>query len=107
MQPERITLRNDGRHMLVHWPDGRMDSLDAASLWAECPSSLGRRRRMQTDAPDAPEGIRILAVSPVGLYGVNIAFSDGHDRGIFPWPFLEKLGGSFVRDASGAGREHS
>jgi DUF971 family protein len=55
---------------------------------------------MQTDAPGAPEGIGILAVSPVGLYSVNVAFSNGHDRGVYSWPFLEKLGAKPTRAVS-------
>jgi prepilin-type processing-associated H-X9-DG protein len=30
-------------------------------------------------------------VREVGSYGVNIAFSDGHDRGIYPWSYLAQL----------------
>jgi len=39
-------------------------------------------------------------VSPVGLYSVNVAFSDEHDRGVYPWPFLEKLGAKPTRAVS-------
>jgi len=28
---------------------------------------------------------------PIGDYAVNIAFSDGHNRGIYPWPYLRLL----------------
>jgi DUF971 family protein len=92
MQPESLKVQNSGRDLLVAWPDGRCDRFPAALLWAECPSSRGRQRRMDGAAPTPAGDIRITAVDPVGLYGVNIAFSDGHDRGIYPWPFLARLG---------------
>lgn len=37
--------------------------------------------------------IAIAAIHPVAAYALNIAFSDGHDRGIFPWAFLRELAG--------------
>jgi prepilin-type processing-associated H-X9-DG protein len=30
-------------------------------------------------------------VSPMGCYGINIGFSDGHARGIYPWAYLSQL----------------
>jgi DUF971 family protein len=29
---------------------------------------------------------------PVGSYAVQLVFSDGHERGIFPWVYLRELG---------------
>ncbi|KQW93960.1 hypothetical protein ASC94_15535 [Massilia sp. Root418] len=39
----------------------------------------------------ADGAIRLLAVEPVGAYGVQLVFSDRHDRGIYPWIYLEQL----------------
>ncbi len=36
----------------------------------------------------APHDLTIVRVTPVGHYAVNIAFSDGHDRGVYPWHLL-------------------
>jgi prepilin-type processing-associated H-X9-DG protein len=38
-----------------------------------------------------PQSLIIEAVNAIGTYGVNIAFSDGHARGIYPWPYLAAL----------------
>jgi DUF971 family protein len=81
-------LSDDGRALLLGWQQGR---LDAALLWAECPSARQRRRRLEGDALNPPHGLAIVRVTPVGRYAVNIAFSDGHDRGIYPWSLLEEL----------------
>ena len=32
----------------------------------------------------------ILAASPMG-YGVQLHFSDGHNRGVFPWSYLVEI----------------
>jgi DUF971 family protein len=36
-------------------------------------------------------GLRITEIHPVGAYGVQLVFSDGHDRGIYPWTYLREL----------------
>jgi len=36
--------------------------------------------------------VEIVALEPVGRYGVQPSFSDGHDTGIFTWTFLRDLG---------------
>ena len=36
--------------------------------------------------------VGILSLEPVGNYGVQPAFSDGHNSGIFSWDYLHFLG---------------
>lgn len=36
--------------------------------------------------------VNVSAVEPVGVYAVKLAFSDGHDTGIFSWDYLYELG---------------
>ena len=38
-----------------------------------------------------PDDLRITDVHVVGGYAINLAFSDGHDRGIYPWTYLRLL----------------
>jgi DUF971 family protein len=85
------TVLDGGRHLVLSTGDVRLRPIAADTLWTECPSAQGRRRRM--DRPDltAPPGIRIVRVSPIGHYAINIAFSDGHDRGVYPWSLLADL----------------
>jgi DUF971 family protein len=60
-----------------------------------------RARLDGADAPGAPAEIR--EIRAVGNYAVNLAFSDGHDRGIYPWRLLRELGELVA--ASQAGRD--
>ncbi|NJM55049.1 MAG: DUF971 domain-containing protein [Verrucomicrobiae bacterium] len=77
--------------LTVRPANGRIKTVSAALLWLECRSAAGRRRRMADVEPQPAADIKIVRVEPIGRYGVNIAFSDGHDRGIYPWSFLEEL----------------
>ncbi|PKO72946.1 MAG: 1-(5-phosphoribosyl)-5-((5-phosphoribosylamino)methylideneamino)imidazole-4-carboxamide isomerase [Betaproteobacteria bacterium HGW-Betaproteobacteria-17] len=36
--------------------------------------------------------VLINAAEPVGLYGINFFFSDGHNTGIYSWEYLYELG---------------
>jgi len=79
-----------GSALVIKQADGRHCSLSAALLWSECPSAQGRVRRARGQRT-APSDIAIADVREVGTYGVNIVFSDGHDRGIYPWSYLATL----------------
>lgn len=72
--------------------DGEKISVSAELLWRECPSAQGKMRRISGRASSPAPGLRIVALKEVGRYAVNIAFSDGHDRGIYPWNYLAALG---------------
>jgi DUF971 family protein len=36
--------------------------------------------------------VAIRGVEPVGTYAVRLVFDDGHDTGIYTWPYLHELG---------------
>gem|GEM_PF-267394 len=38
------------------------------------------------------ESVGIEALEPVGNYALKIRFDDGHDTGLFTWPYLYALG---------------
>ena len=35
--------------------------------------------------------VKIKKLEPVGNYGLKITFDDGHDTGIYTWPYLQEL----------------
>ena len=39
----------------------------------------------------AASDLTITNIEPIGNYAVRLAFSDGHDRGIFPWAYLTEI----------------
>ncbi|HKJ61670.1 MAG TPA: DUF971 domain-containing protein [Hyphomicrobiales bacterium] len=90
MTPDRLIIRDDGAILRIFWPDGRSDDIKAALLRQE--SRSARSRRAQIDnCPSVSGDVRIESVDPVGTYAVNIGFSDGEHRGIYPWDYLAEL----------------
>ncbi|CAN7469967.1 DUF971 domain-containing protein [Pseudoduganella sp. LjRoot289] len=71
--------------------DGAGRTLTHAALRAACRCADCTALRRAGGQPYVDGGIRLLAIEPVGAYGVQLIFSDRHDRGIYPWPYLEKL----------------
>jgi DUF971 family protein len=70
--------------------DGSSLVLTAEKLRASCKCAHCIRARIDERFPTAFPGIAIVGVNDLG-YGLNIAFSDGHDRGIYPKEYLAGL----------------
>ena len=62
--------------------------LSAESLRAFCKCAHCVRARIDGVFPERFDGVAVVQVSPIGDYAINLAFSDGHARGIYPWAFL-------------------
>ncbi len=91
MSPSNIQLAQDRRSLSIEWGDGSEHTVTAAVLRAHCPSSRARRDRLDGMEAPASDGITIAMIQPIGRYAINLAFSDGHDRGIYPWSLLRDL----------------
>lgn len=65
--------------------------LPAGRLREACKCAHCIRARIDGRFPERFDGIAITQISPVGGYAINIAFSDGHARGIYPWSLLLEL----------------
>jgi prepilin-type processing-associated H-X9-DG protein len=85
---DSATVTQDGAALLL---GGTAQPLAAARLRAACRCAQCVRARADGVFPQSFDGVVIERVSPVGSYGVNIGFSDGHARGIYPWAYLSQL----------------
>jgi DUF971 family protein len=83
------TVTDDGLTLLL--AGSTPQSLAATRLRAACRCAHCVRARIDGVFPHGFDGIVIEHVSPIGVYGINIGFSDGHTRGIYPWAYLSQL----------------
>jgi ATP-binding protein involved in chromosome partitioning len=79
----------------IVWHDGVAQVYDAVALRRACPCAECRDEttgaaRLKPD--DIPPNLSIENVRPVGRYGLNIVFSDGHASGIYTFDLLRQLG---------------
>lgn len=89
--PIDITVSDDLSFLDLTTADGEAMRLSAAHLRSACKCAHCQRARIDGVFPQRFDGIAITVVAPIGGYAVNLAFSDGHARGIYPWAFLLAL----------------
>lgn len=102
MQPYPTSLKlTDDRKLLIQWSDGRTRRYTTRALRDACPCATCREKR--SAPPPDPMSLPVLSkaelapltiagMKPVGNYAYTIAFSDGHDTGIFSFELLRELG---------------
>jgi DUF971 family protein len=89
--PTAITLDQASRTMELVW-DGEPAALTHAALRAACRCSHCESVRRACGAvPPLAPGLELERVEVLGATGLQLFFSDGHDRGIYPWPYLYEL----------------
>ena len=113
--PTAISLKQG--QLEIVWEDGVVSLLSPEILRRYCPCATCMARRppdrgqrlccqipglvaaesLQAHPPtpsdvSLPAELRIVQVKPVGNYAYQIAFSDGHDTGIYSLTFLRQLG---------------
>ncbi|MPW18012.1 DUF971 domain-containing protein [Paraburkholderia sp. CNPSo 3157] len=76
--------------LTLHWNDGPAQRIASHMLRMGCPCAECRRLRLDGKAPVVPPDIAILEIRPAG-YGMQLVFSDKHERGIFPWVYVAQL----------------
>lgn len=85
--PKNIAFKKGEAVITVTWKNGECSAISGSELRRYCACSECRARKLV--------GISLINVSSelsdVSLMGhnaLNIKFSDGHERGIYPWAYL-------------------
>ncbi|MDR7035983.1 MULTISPECIES: DUF971 domain-containing protein [Methylobacterium] len=89
--PAEIVLAPGGRALRLAWRDGASGMLSAEALRLGCRCAWCTRDRVQGRFPASFEAAAVTRIDPIGGYAVHLGFSDGHARGIYPWPYLRDL----------------
>ena len=95
--PTKLTRQGD-QQLVIDWSDGEQRTYGVRELRSRCPCATCREQRKQPE-PMLPvlgesdtKPLQIDGMKPVGSYAYSIAFSDGHDTGIFTFELLKELG---------------
>jgi DUF971 family protein len=90
--PSEIRLRKAQKILEVLWPDGQLSLLSCLALRKSCACSVcaQTQQRGTLTLIDADVAVDRLEVS--GISGLQLFFSDGHYRGLYPWAYLRELG---------------
>jgi DUF971 family protein len=99
-QPYPTALRVvDDTRLVIEWSDGRTTSYSLRHLRDRCPCATCREKHREPPpasllpvlSPAETQPLRIVAMRPVGNYAYSIAWSDGHDTGIYSFERLREL----------------
>jgi DUF971 family protein len=92
-RPTEITLHSESRVLEIAFSDGRTFRLPFEFLRVYSPSAEVRghgpgQEQLQVGKRD----VTIVSADPVGHYGLQPTFSDGHNTGIYSWDLLYQYG---------------
>ena len=94
--PLDIVLHQSTGRLQVLWNDGMCANLAAPALRAACRCSQCESRRRAGDPPIVAPDLALTSLNTIGDFGLQLCFADGHDRGIFPWPYLRELSAASI-----------
>ena len=91
--PTELRVSKDRHTLNVTFSDGAAFPLPAETMRVLSPSAevQGHGPGQKVTVPGKRD-VGIAAITPAGNYAVRIRFDDGHDSGIFTWPYLRELG---------------
>lgn len=78
----------------ITWSDGHesrypVKALREACVCAACVDEWSGEKRIQPGM--IPDDVHPIEINPVGLYGIRIDWSDGHNSGIYTFTHLRSL----------------
>jgi ATP-binding protein involved in chromosome partitioning len=94
-------LDHDSIGLRLHWADGQMQLLAPRDLRIACRCAQCRNEvtgAQMLDPASVPRDIRLTRIWSVGNYALGLAFSDGHDTGIYTFKSLRAAQGAEVED---------
>lgn len=89
--PTHIHLHRKRKVVVIQWRDGLESHLSCLALRKSCACSgcTNARQKGVISLLDADIGIDNLNVH--GVSAMQFHFSDGHNRGLYPWSYLREL----------------
>ncbi len=92
-RPTEIKLHQKSRLLEVAFDDGKRYSFPCEYLRVFSPSAEVRGHGPGQEVLQVGKrNVEIKEIEPVGVYAVKLAFSDGHDTGLYSWEYLHELG---------------
>ena len=89
--PSGVTLDGRARTLELVW-DGQRAALSHQVLRRSCRCSVCENARRTTGTvPDVAADVALVRVEPLGSTALQLFFSDGHERGIYPWTYLKQI----------------
>ncbi|MGY2491046.1 DUF971 domain-containing protein [Cupriavidus sp. CP313] len=89
--PVDVVFHQASGRLSVSWSDGLSGMFASPALRAACKCAGCESARRAGRAPVISPLLRLQAIHPMGEFGLQLVFEDGHDRGVYPWQYLRAL----------------
>jgi len=94
MHPVKIKIV-DKKNLLIIWDDKAEELLELKMLRKLCPCATCLSEREKQSKMYIPiftdNQITVKAITQVGKYAIQIMWNDGHNTGIYEYPFLKNM----------------
>ncbi|MBB3061146.1 DUF971 domain-containing protein [Microbulbifer rhizosphaerae] len=95
--PILVTLDKAAGELKIVWKGGEKSHIAGSELRRYCACSNCRARKVVGVAL-VTESTEMRSARLMGNNALQIEFSDGHDRGIYPWPYLFAIGEGLAQE---------
>jgi DUF971 family protein len=87
-----------GQELAIKWDDGSESFIPYEALRRACPCAgckgevdvMGNLYK-NPEQPLSPNAFRLLRIEPVGSYGIQPVWADGHATGIYSFDYLRRV----------------
>jgi len=89
-RPLSVKYKERAKILELQWVDGSQSVISGQSLRRYCACS-NCRSKQQVGVDVITDSAEVIKLVPIGASGLQIIYSDGHDRGIYPWEYLRAI----------------
>lgn len=94
MQPVKIKLIED-KYLFIEWDDNSESKISLQKMRSLCPCATCLAQKENQSKNYIPlllgSQITVKNIEVVGTYAIQITWQDGHNTGIYEYPFLKIL----------------
>ncbi|MFM9900487.1 MAG: gamma-butyrobetaine hydroxylase-like domain-containing protein [Polaromonas sp.] len=89
--PVSVVHHQTSRLLALQWSDGIQADLESNYLRSACRCAYCEKIRRSGAGPSVATNVNLVELMPIGEFGLQLRFDDGHDKGIYPWAYLREL----------------
>jgi len=93
--PRKIHNAREQRQLIIYWQGGQEHAIHYQQLRSACRCASCRADQTGGKILLIPDDLQVEKINNLGQ-GLQFIFSDGHQRGIFPWQYLFELGSNIT-----------
>lgn len=89
--PRKLHNARQQQQLIISWQDGQEHVFTYRELRAACRCARCRANQVRGHLVLVDADLQLEKINNLGQ-GLQFVFSDGHERGIYPWQYLFELG---------------